>query len=149
MTPGSEVQKFRSLPIVRKQKQSRILLIEGEPDTRDMVSLLLDSQGYDVIAATNAAEACRLMQDNQFAFILFDWFLRGEPGTVLCKMIRSFDSQTPIYFYTGVALKAGVEKGIEADAQRYSAQPVGADAVLNTIFLHMEKIGRQSDQNRP
>src|SRR5690242_2230366 len=98
MTPDPEIQKWRSLPIIRKEKQASILLIESELNTRRQISCLLDSQGYEVIPAATVVEACGLMQSRQFAFILFNWFLEGNTEMAFCKTLRTIDGHTPAFF---------------------------------------------------
>jgi DNA-binding response OmpR family regulator len=144
MSLNSETQQCQSLPIIRKQKQARILLIGGEPDTRHQVSFLLDSQGYEVVFASTVGEACSLIQNKRFAFVLFDWFLDGATGMGFCKAMRAIDNHTPAFFYTSITQGNGLKTLIAADAQQYAVQSVDTNAVLNAIFLHLEKSRNQT-----
>src|SRR5690242_582178 len=89
-----------SLPITRKTKVGRILLIESEPEMRHTLSLLLNSQGYEVVTASTMTEAYKLLGYKGFAFVLFDWFLESDTGQELCQLIRTINKKIPLFFYT-------------------------------------------------
>jgi CheY-like chemotaxis protein len=126
------------LPIFRKKKKGYILLIENKPEIASTVSLLLDSQGYEVITASNVTEAYSLIRYKGFEFILFDWFLEGERGLELCRLIRTINHKIPVFFYTSSS-EGGFKQAIESEVEQYSIQSIEANPILKVIFQHIEK----------
>ena len=127
------------LPIFRKEKKGRVLLIECQPEIGCTLSLLLDSQGYEVITASNVTEAYSLIGYKGYAFILFDWHLGGERGIELCRLIRRINKKIPIFFYTNSDGDDELKQRIEAQVEPYSIQSIEANPILKVIFRHIEK----------
>jgi CheY-like chemotaxis protein len=68
-----------------------ILFAEDDPDTRQLVQLLLRHAGFRVSAAENAAEALTLATKERFDVILLDNWMPELSGIELCRQIRTFD----------------------------------------------------------
>ena len=116
-----------------EKTKGRILCVDDDKDTCEMVAFLLGLVGYEVIQALNIADGLTLARREHFDLILLDWFLDDGTGIELCKMIRAFDSQTVILFYSGVAYGAEIKKAISAGAQGFLIKPVGTDDLLETV----------------
>jgi len=127
------------LPITRKTRISRLLLIESEPELRRTLRLLLNSQGYQVVTASTVTEAYRLLGHKSFAFVLFDWFLEGDTGLELCRLIRTINKKIPLFFYTTSDGEDGLKQGIEAEVEEYLVNHIEANPILKVIFQHIEK----------
>lgn len=111
----------------------RILFLDDNDDTCEMVNLILTQAGYEVVVARSVAEGLRLTRDKQFDFILLDWFLSDGTGLDLCRAVRQFDGNTPIFFYTGMALEKHLRTALQAGAQGCLVKPVEMDTLLQTI----------------
>src|ERR1044071_3872470 len=83
--------------------QRRILCIDHNQDVCEMVATLLGYAGYDVTYAMSVAEGLSLARSTRFDLILLDSFFNDGTGLELCRMIRTFDTDTPILFYSAVA----------------------------------------------
>lgn len=111
----------------------RILCIEDDPDTCEMLTIALKPQGYEVIAAHTAKDALGKASSSDFAALLLDSNLPDSSGVELCKQIRTFNSNTPIIFYSGEARPAMIEEAMQAGAQAYLTKPVTPSKVAETI----------------
>jgi len=111
----------------------RILFLDDNDDTCELVSLFLTQAGYEVIVARSVADGLRLTRDKPFDFILLDWFLSDGTGLDLCRAVRQFDGNTPIFFYTGMALDQHIRTALQAGAQGCLIKPVEMDTLLKTI----------------
>jgi DNA-binding response OmpR family regulator len=132
-------QEKTNLPIFRTSKQGRVLLVEPDSNIRHALKALLESQGYRVWIAADIAKACSLSRFKGYAFILFNWFMENELGLDLCKQIRSENNATPLFFYTTQDDGQRQYSSIEEKIQDYNVKSIAANALLNTIFLHLEK----------
>src|SRR5258706_1531645 len=103
----------------------RILCTEDDADTRDLLSLLLGLQGFQVICAENAAQAIILAKGSTFDLYIVDGWMPGEHGEALCRSLRELDSTTPILFYTGGAYPSDRARAMAAGAQGYIVKPSG------------------------
>jgi response regulator RpfG family c-di-GMP phosphodiesterase len=101
----SERPSYRAeVPHIRNQRASfqqknraRILFIDDDHDTREMMRYTLADAGYEAIAADFISEGLRPALLEHVTFILREWRLADGEGVDLCRMIRNSDSQTPIY----------------------------------------------------
>jgi DNA-binding response OmpR family regulator len=102
---------------------SQILFVEDTSDTRDLVEFSLRQDGFTVVTAQTADEGLTLARTNSFMLILLDIGLPDKDGLELCRDIRQFDRQTPIYFYTAFADLLNQEEAIKAGAQGCLRKP--------------------------
>jgi DNA-binding response OmpR family regulator len=113
--------------------KGRILCTEDDPDTRDLLSLILGNAGYDVVCTSDASECLRLASLHNFDLYLMDNWMPNISGEALCKTIREFDAGTPILFYSGAAYESDKQRARDAGAQGYLVKPALEDVLLAEI----------------
>jgi CheY-like chemotaxis protein len=107
-------------PIARK----RILCVDDDLDTQEMMNCLLDSYGYEAVIAASLSDALERAKSGGIDLCILDqWITEKSNGINLCKQIRAFDADTPIMFYSGAAYKVDIQKGLDAGAQAYLVKP--------------------------
>lgn len=109
---------MESLPL-----HPRVLFIEDDADTRELVSFVLTRENFEVVLATDSEEALLAAGAMSFALYLIDNWLPGESGVDLCKRLREFDRRTPILFYSGAAYEHDKRAAFAAGAQGYLTKP--------------------------
>lgn len=110
-----------------------ILYIEDNKDTCDLITLVFQKAGYKVTACGIPEEGIRLARDNDFAAIILDYRFDGIDGVDLCRVIRTFDSETPIIFFTGEAREAKKQVALEAGVQAYLIKPDDFERLEQTV----------------
>ena len=111
----------------------RILCVEDDADSREVITILLGLWGYEVVTASGPTDGLELAQQHSFALMLLDnWYEQGT-GVELCKQIRQFDTNTPIIFYSASAYEDDVQKAMEAGAQGYLFKPTDIQELVQTI----------------
>jgi two-component system, NtrC family, response regulator HydG len=106
---------------VQKSKP-RILFVEDHEDTRVVILTWLGVLGYDVRAASCAAEGIKMAHAEQFDLYLLDSRFADGTGKELCEKLREFDPATPIVFYSGETPQR-LRDAMECDAQGYVIKP--------------------------
>jgi DNA-binding response OmpR family regulator len=101
----------------------RILYIEDHEDTRDLVTILLQQQNYEVITAATMAIGVGLATKEHFDLYLLDSRLPDGSGVDLCRELRTFDQSTPILFYSAAAYEVDKESAMDCGAQGYLTKP--------------------------
>ena len=104
-----------------------ILFVDDHEDTRFLISYLLGSWGYEVVAAESIGEGLALARSRRFDLYLLDSRFADGSGAELCEGIREFDKATPIIFYSGDH-PSRLVKALECDAQGFVLKP-GFDAL--------------------
>jgi len=111
----------------------RLLLVDDDDDTCDLISTLLGLDGYEVVISGDQAEALELARSGGFSLIILDNWLPGRSGIQLCKGIRNFDGRTPIVFYSGAAYEADIKEAMTAGANAYLTKPEGFEELPGTV----------------
>ena len=115
-----------------EDNKGRILFIEEDTDTCDLISTLLKYAGYKTVIAPTASEGLRLARNDRFDLILLDWLFEDGDGVDICRQIREFDGDTPVFFYTGIAYKPELHRATEAGAQGYFVKPLDIGELLDS-----------------
>jgi DNA-binding response OmpR family regulator len=113
--------------------KGRILCVDDDKDTRDMLKSLLGLEGYEVVRAQSVAEGFALAVAESFDLIMLDWVFADGTGLELCKMIRRAGASSPILFYSGMALRADIDNALRAGAQGFLVKPVDYEDLLQTV----------------
>jgi Response regulator containing CheY-like receiver, AAA-type ATPase, and DNA-binding domains len=110
-----------------------ILCVEDDEDSCQLLQYLLESKGYEVKTCGNGREALKIIRTGKFLSIILDYRLPDMSGVEICREIRSFDSKTPIIFYTGAAYPKDKKAGLEAGAQAYLIKPNDFEKIVETV----------------
>jgi len=106
-----------------QQSTKRILCVEDDNDSCEVLRALFQQAGYEVSIANTVAEGLQLARGGDFSFIMLDSLYPDGTGVELCKQIRSFNSHTTILFYAGLSDDVDVREGMGAGAQGYFIKP--------------------------
>jgi DNA-binding response OmpR family regulator len=121
----------------------RILIAEDEPDIRELIRLALQFNGYEVISASDGAEAVELASNNSFDLIMLDVRMPRLTGYEACRQLRKMEStkDVPIVFLSAKGQEAEVDEGLEAGADRYILKPFAPIELANEIKQILAKQG--------
>lgn len=86
---------------IRTVHPLRILLVDDEPVSRDVVCQYLLADGHDVVAAASGAEALRCFEKDAFHLLLTDRGMPGMSGVRLASLIREIKTNQPVILLTG------------------------------------------------
>jgi two-component system cell cycle response regulator DivK len=124
---------------------ARILLIEDEPDTRELVRLTLELDGHDVDEAGTAEEGIVQARQNRPDLILMDLSLAGKfDGLEATKRLRAdpaFD-QTPIIALTAHAMQSDRERSLAAGCDDHWTKPIVDLALFKAMIGTLAARGR-------
>ena len=132
--PGEGSYRLRfSLGLSPEQTNVRILHVEDDADTRALVALVLEAEGWKVVSVDNANSALSVVRDGKFDLYLIDNWIEGDSNGGLCRHLRAADPHTPILFYSGAVYPADIETALQSGAQGYLEKPCSPDALVAEI----------------
>jgi two-component system, cell cycle response regulator DivK len=106
---------------------SRILVVEDDPDTRELIQLTLELYGYEVSEAADAEEGLARAYAIRPALILMDLSLAGKfDGLEATRRLRTdpaFDA-TPIVALTAHAMPDDRERSLAAGCDEHWTKPI-------------------------
>ena len=123
---------------------NKILLVEDEPDIREMLIFSLTRAGFIVDSAETAEDALnRLFETDPPALIVIDWMLPGMQGVDLAKRLRddSLTSETPIIMLTARGEEGDKLKGFEAGIDDYITKPFSPKELIARIRALLRRSG--------
>jgi DNA-binding response OmpR family regulator len=110
----------------------RILIVEDQPDTRQMVEEALKDASFTVDTAGDVESALTCLGVSEYDAVILDWMLPDGSGVDLCRRIRQEGLEVPVLFLTA--------KGDVAD--RVAGLNAGGDDYLRKPFAVAELIAR-------
>ena len=114
----------------------RILLVEDEPDARELLAVLLQGSGANVESVDCAGDALQRLRLSTPDLLLSDIGLPRESGYDLIRQVRSLSSdinKIPAIALTAFATESDREKSLSAGFQAHLAKPVEPDQLVATI----------------
>ena len=116
----------------------RVLCVEDDEDTRDMLKMMLGFSDFEAVAAPDADAALRLMERERFSLYVLDGGLRNVHGLSLCERIRASDARTPIVIFSGHGFASDIEAGLLAGANAYLVKPDSSELIPTMRRLLLE-----------
>lgn len=112
-----------------------ILLVDDEPQTRDLLRLMLKRDGYDVFDAEDGFDALKKVKSLLPDMVLLDVMMPDIDGITVCKKIRSDETTAniPVVMLSARTHEEAVRRGIAAGATRYLTKPIGRESLLENV----------------
>ena len=100
----------------------KILVVDDDTRTVELVKLYLNRDGYRVITATDGIEALRLARESHPELIVLDIMLPGIDGLEICRTLRT-ESDVPIIMLTAMTTDDDRLRGLDIGADDYVTKP--------------------------
>ena len=118
----------------------RILCVDDDNDTCELLTTLLSVSGFEAVCALNMTAALRLMEGEEFSLYILDGQSSAVPELSLCDLVREVDRHTPIIIFSGHAHRSDIEAGMRAGADAYLVKPDISELILTAKRLLEGKI---------
>ncbi len=123
----------------------RILVVDDDADTREMLAIILESSGAVVATAETSMEALAAWQKARPDVLISDLGLPGDDGHALLRQLRAlpsaFGADVPAIALTGRDSDADVEHAGRAGFCEHLTKPVSLEAVLAAVVRALEPSG--------
>jgi two-component system, OmpR family, KDP operon response regulator KdpE len=116
----------------------KILVIDDEETTLQLLTLLLERRGFEVIKALSAEDGLRKAYRHQPDLVLLDIMMPDMDGWEVCKRLREM-SDVPIIFLTARAEGKDVVRGLEMGADDYVTKPYDNDELVARVRAHLRR----------
>lgn len=124
-----------------------ILVVEDEEAIREMLMIVLQQSGFEVIAAVDAKEAQRVLEQNKIDLILLDWMLPGISGVEWARRLKkeSLYRDVPIILLTARGEEEDKVRGLEIGADDYMTKPFSPKELVARIKAVLRRTGKIND----
>src|ERR1700685_3493106 len=117
------------------ERRPKVVIVDDDRDTREMLTLALDLEGYDVSSASNGLRLISSLHVDRPDLILLDVVMSWIDGFELCRSVKKNEEfrDIPVIFISARKAPEDVQRGVEAGASDYFAKPVDIDRLAARI----------------
>ncbi len=113
--------------------EARLLVVDDEPNIRDLLASSLRFAGYDVLSAGDGTEALRLATTEKPDLVILDVMLPDMDGFTVTRKLRASGIDMPILFLTAKDDMRDKVEGLQAGGDDYVTKPFGLEEVVARI----------------
>ena len=127
---------------------NKILAVDDDPDILEAVSMILESQGYEVVTARAGEEGLAKLKAEMPDLMILDLLMPKMDGFAVCKELQdprwAKYRNIPILILTSVREEAShrryeLETGLELDVDDYLEKPFSPDILLERVGKLIKK----------
>jgi DNA-binding response OmpR family regulator len=131
----------------------RVLVVEDEPNIRELVCLHLGLEGYHCDAVGDGNEALRRAERESFDLLVLDVMIPGLDGLAVCRAVRNgqINRDVPILMLTARREESDKVVGLESGADDYLTKPFGVRELVARAraLLRRPRQSAQSAESPP
>jgi len=116
----------------------RILVVDDDPAINEMLTIVLEAEGFETESVTDGAEAVPVFRAYEPDLILLDLMLPGMNGVDICREIRK-ESAVPIVMLTAKTDTVDVVLGLESGADDYITKPFKPKELVARIRARLRR----------
>jgi DNA-binding response OmpR family regulator len=113
--------------------RGKILIAEDDANIRLGLIATLESEGYVVVAASDGAQALRLLPQDKFDLVVLDVMMPKASGYDVCRELRARGENMPVLFLTAKGEEVDKVVGLKLGADDYVTKPFGVHELLARI----------------
>jgi two-component system response regulator VicR len=118
------------------EEKKKVLCIEDEPEMIDLIKLILERKGFEVVGAVGGAEGLEVIRREKPDLILLDLMMPEVDGWEVFRQIRADEQLKPIPVIVVTAKAQSIDKvlGLHiAKVDDYVTKPFGPQELLNSV----------------
>lgn len=124
----------------------KILIVDDDPDIREVVSIFLSTEGFEVVQAEDGPASIEAVKnDKNIGLVIMDIMMPGMSGIEACRQIRSF-SNVPLLFLTAKSQDSDKVDAYSEGGDDYLVKPFSQTELLMKV---KSLIRRYTEYQRP
>ncbi|MCX7766085.1 MAG: response regulator [Candidatus Sumerlaeia bacterium] len=120
----------------------KILAIDDENDVLLMIKTALNSEGYEVITATNGYDGLAMAEEQHPDLIILDLMMPEMDGFEVLSQLKSNDltGQIPVIVVSGISDRQKIRTALSKGTDYYIIKPYDYDELINKVRLALGEI---------
>lgn len=128
------------------QKETKILLVEDDPNFGSVLKDYLELNDFQVHLAQNGKEGLREFKQYEPNICILDVMMPLMDGFTLGKEIKSIDREVPVIFLTAKSMKEDMLQGYQVGADDYLTKPFDSEVLLYKIKAVLNRALPQEEE---
>jgi signal transduction histidine kinase len=121
-------------------KGSKILVVDDKQENLELLTQVLESEGFEIAFATNGEQAIQIATIFLPALILLDVMMPGIDGYETCRRLKSLSGlkEIPVIFVTGKANINDVVEAYNVGGVDYVTKPIRHEEIIARVTTHLQ-----------
>ncbi len=117
----------------------KILVVDDDQSTLDMISLMLEKEGFQVLTAINGRIALEMAREHRPSLVLLDIMMPELHGFSVCHQIKNTEAlkDTKIVMISSKSFPADRHQAKEAGADGYLAKPITHKELIQAVRTYL------------
>jgi two-component system, OmpR family, response regulator len=112
---------------------SKIMIVDDDPNVRELVSVLLQNHGFETCEAIDGHDAMQKITNDNPDLVIIDIMMPNMDGFELCRNLRRYYENMPVLMLTAKGELASKVKGFGLGADDYLTKPFEGDELILRI----------------
>ncbi len=126
---------------------AKILVVDDEPNIREVVGLYLGRDGHDVVSATDGEEALEVFSESEPDLVVLDLMLPKISGLEVCRRMRE-DRRVPLIMLTARGDEEERIVGLSLGADDYVVKPFSPRELAARVAAVLRRVEESSGDQR-
>ena len=120
--------------MVKEGSPKKVLIVDDEPDTLELVKLVLESGGFETVLAASGKEALNELEASKPDIVLLDIMMPDMDGWEVFRKIKEYNVNMPIAILTAKAQNFDRLLGLHVlKADDYITKPFGKNELISRV----------------
>jgi len=112
---------------------ARLLIVEDDPEMRDLLRKVLEKEGYQVSVAADSREATACLSRIPFDLVVTDMLMPDDGGLELLQVIRETRPSLPVIIITAFGDWGSYSRALELGAAAFISKPLKMVELIGAI----------------
>ncbi len=126
--------------------RNKVLVVDDEKNQREIYTLILEDDGYQVTTAQSGEQALRLAHEDRFDLVLTDYKMTGMDGLTLLGELLKLDPSIIVVMMTAHGSVESVKEALRGGAFDYLEKPIDRDQLLKVVQNALGRLNRIDDE---
>jgi len=138
------------VPLSATAKRGKILVIEDDIHVADMISMVLQKNGFDSLIACDGVEAVSKLIGGDIHLILLDIMMPFFSGYWFCDVFKRnpITANIPVVIVSALDTQGDIEKALKLGADGYVTKPFTEEGLIREIESVLEKRGARGKKQQ-
>lgn len=126
--------------------RNKVLVVDDEKNQREIYTLILEDDGYQVTTAQSGEQALRFAREHPFDLVLTDYKMAGMDGVTLLNELLKVDPSIIVVMMTAHGSVESVKEALRGGAFDYLEKPIDRDQLLKVVQNALGRLNRIDDE---
>lgn len=131
--------------MAEKTPEARLLVVDDEPSIRELLTASLRFAGFEVVPASDGAEALKLAEQHRPDLVVLDVMMPDMDGFTVTRKLRERGRDMPVLFLTARDETVDKVQGLTVGGDDYVTKPFSLEEVVARIRAVLRRTGIATD----